>query len=104
MGVSKADWKLFQEKVPKWQEVYMERLDEEYIELLNSDEPASIRFWKLAERIKEDRKNPGVMLRLDKNETVYDIVRLIRYDVITIDDLDGFSEDIRETVQRMIDD
>ena len=24
-GISKADWKLFMEKVPEWQEAYMER-------------------------------------------------------------------------------
>ena len=34
MEVSKQDWKLFQEKIGKWQEAYMEKLNNEYIKLL----------------------------------------------------------------------
>ena len=30
--VSKRDWKLFREKLPGWQESYMERLCKEYVE------------------------------------------------------------------------
>ena len=33
--ITKSDWKLFQERVPEWQEHYMERLIKEYVELLN---------------------------------------------------------------------
>jgi len=29
MEVSKQDWKLFQEKIGKWQEAYMEKLNNE---------------------------------------------------------------------------
>ena len=45
--ILKSDWKLFQERVPGWQEHYMERLIKEYVELLNSPVNASDRFWKL---------------------------------------------------------
>ena len=47
MDISKADWKLFRERIPEWQERYMERLNQEYIELLNSSAPASKRFWDI---------------------------------------------------------
>ena len=40
LDISKADWKLFRERISGWQEAYMERLTREYIELLSSDEPA----------------------------------------------------------------
>ena len=53
-AISKPDWKLFQEKLPQWQEQYMGRLLEEYIELLNSSGNPSDRFWKLEKRIKDD--------------------------------------------------
>ena len=33
--ISKRDWKLYRERLPKWQEHFMERLTREYIELLN---------------------------------------------------------------------
>jgi hypothetical protein len=34
--ISKSDWKLFRERLPEWQEHYMERLTKEYIEYLKS--------------------------------------------------------------------
>ena len=36
MDISKADWKLYRERVPDWQEHYMEKLTEEYVKLLTS--------------------------------------------------------------------
>lgn len=42
--ISKSDWKLFREKVPEWQEHYMERLTKEYIALLSSPGNASDHF------------------------------------------------------------
>ena len=35
MEVSKKDWQLFKEKLPGWQEKYMEKLIAEYTELLS---------------------------------------------------------------------
>ena len=48
--VSKKDWKLFQEKLPDWQEAYMEKLLKEYIKLLQKKSNASDRFWELEKR------------------------------------------------------
>lgn len=39
--ISKSDWKLYRERVPQWQEHYMERLTKEYIQLLSSPGNAS---------------------------------------------------------------
>ena len=68
--VSKKDWKLFQEKLPDWQEAYMEKLLKEYIKLLQKKSNASDRFWELEKRIKKDKKNPGEQLRIEKSETI----------------------------------
>ena len=100
--VSKKDWKLYRERIPKWQENYMERLCREYIELLCSKEDASKRFWTLEERIKKDKKHPGVMIELSRSEMIWDLARLIQLDVITEDDLDGFSEELIEEVRAII--
>lgn len=35
MEVSKNDWKLFRTRIAEWQEAHMERLVEEYIDMLN---------------------------------------------------------------------
>ncbi|WP_333813397.1 hypothetical protein [Muricomes intestini] len=39
--ISKADWKLFRERIGDWQEQYMEKLVKKYIELLSSPGNAS---------------------------------------------------------------
>ena len=101
-NISKADWKLFQEKLPEWQEAYMERLIKDYIKLLQKKCDASERFWKLEERIKKDKKNPGVQLRIEKSETIYNIVYLIRLKVIKIEDLTDFSNELKEEVQQIL--
>ena len=100
--ISKQDWKLFQEKVPVWQEKYMERLVGEYIEFLGSDKPASSKFWELEKKIKEDKKNPGVQLELRKSEAVWDIVMMLRDEVIAQDDLEGFSAELTATVEDLL--
>ena len=100
--ISKQDWKLFQEKVPVWQEKYMERLVGEYIEFLESDKPASNKFWELEKKIKEDKKNPGVQLELRKSEAVWGIVMMLRDEVITKDDLAGYSAELIATVEDLL--
>ena len=87
MDISKKDWKLFREKLPDWQENYMDKLNKQYIELLsNEKETASDKFWELAKRIKNDRKNPGVIMDMRKSEAIWNIINLIRLNVITHDD------------------
>ncbi|OLR59080.1 multidrug transporter [Anaerostipes sp. 494a] len=96
MEVSKSDWKLFRTRITEWQEAYMERLVKEYIDMLKETGNASDKFWKLEERIKKDKKHPGVMLELSKGNMIFDIVALINSGVITKDDLAGFSNDLEE--------
>lgn len=102
MEVSKSDWKLFRNRISDWQETYMERLTREYIDLLSGDENASDKFWKLEGRIKKDKKHPGVMLELSKGNMVFDIVALINSGVITTVDLEGFSDEIKESVNFLL--
>ena len=54
MEISKADWKLFCERVPGWQKHYMEQLAREYVELLTSPGEASDHFWKLKKQVRRD--------------------------------------------------
>ena len=102
MEVSKSDWKLFRERIGDWQETYMERLVKEYMDLLDGEENASDKFWKLEERIKKDKKHPGVMLELNKGNMVFDIAALINSGVITTADLEGFSDELKESVDFLL--
>lgn len=102
MEVSKADWKLYRSRIGEWQEAYMEKLIQEYVQLLSTEENASDKFWKLEERIKKDKRHLGVMLELSKGNMVFDIVALINSGVITVDDLADFSDELKETVDFLL--
>ena len=102
MEISKKDWKLFREKLPDWQEKYMEKLNQEYIELLLKEGNASDKFWELEKRIRTDKKKPGVIVELRKSELVFNLVALMRDGVIEICDLDEFSDDLKEMVRYFI--
>lgn len=100
--ISKRDWKLFRERVPEWQEHYMEQLTKEYIKLLSAPGNASDHFWELEERIKRDKKHPGVLIEMSKSSAIWDIVIFVRKKVITMDELAGFSEDLIEAVKLIL--
>lgn len=99
---SEKDWKLYRSKVADWQEAHMERLCKEYIGILCTDEIGSERFWKLHDRIKEDVKSPGVIVKNSRSEMFNNILGLLSDGVITLDDLDGFSDDLRERLAFII--
>ena len=42
----------------------MDKLNKEYIDLLNGDGRPSENFWALEERIRNDKKDTGVQLRM----------------------------------------
>lgn len=100
--ISKSDWKLFREKLPDWQEHYMEQLTKEYVELLSSPGNASDHFWELEKRIKKDRKHPGVILEMSKSDAIWNIATLVGENVITMDDLEGFSQDLIDAVNLIL--
>ena len=104
MEISKSDWKFYRKKVAEWQENFIYSLNNEYVALLSADDKiASEKFWELEKRIKNDRRHPGVIIEVSKSNAIFDIVRLIRLDVITCDDLVGFSDDLQQAVKELLD-
>ena len=102
MEVSKQDWKLFCEKISAWQEAYMEKLNHEYVKLLEGDGVPSEKFWALEKRIKIDKKHKGVLIEMRKQNMPFDLVDLIRDGVIGCKDLEDFSSELQETVKFLI--
>lgn len=100
--ISKRDWKLFREKLPGWQERYMERLCKEYVELLLGGGKGSEKFWALEKRIKDDRKSPGVIVSVSRSNMIYDVLGLLRDGAITMNDLEDFTEDFQGQIKFMI--
>jgi len=102
MEISKSDWKIFRKKVPEWQEHYMQQLIKKYIILLSAPGNAADHFWELEKRIKIDRKHPGVLIEMKKSNAIWDIAMYVRNEVITMDDLAGFSEDLIDAVKLIL--
>ena len=75
MEITERDWKIFRKKVANWQECYMERLVVEYITFLQSEKPASSKFWELEKRIKQDKKCPGVLIQMRRSTAINNIIR-----------------------------
>ena len=70
---TKKDWILFREKFAERQEAYMDKLNKEYIDLLKSKGKPSEKFWALEERIRNDKKDKGVQLRMSRSECLSNI-------------------------------
>ena len=78
----------------------MERLAKEYMELLSSDMQSSDKFWKLDQRIKQDKRRTSVLARGVSRSNMFQlIINLIYEEAISEDDLKEFIEDLRDTVK-----
>ena len=80
----------------------MQRLCHEYASLLTSEKAGSQAFWELNERIKQDKKSPGVQVELRKATMLWDIVAMLRDGVINMENLAGFSDELIENVKSVI--
>lgn len=96
---SEKDWKLFRSKIADWQESYMEKLNKEYIELLSAEGNASDKFWALEKRIRENKKDCGVQCEMSRSNQFYIMMSLPNEGAITMEDLDDFSDDLKDTVR-----
>ena len=95
------DWRRFREKLPSWQETYMNKLNNEYMELLSGEGNPSEKFWALDKRMKEDKRSPGVQLEMRKSDLLIDLIALLRHGVIGLDDLQEFSDEFKMQVSRI---
>lgn len=102
MQISERDWKIFREEIPDWQERYMERLEIEYIALLQNEKNASSKFWEMEKRIKQDKKSPGVIIDMRRSTAINNIVSFVLDEVISLDDLEEFSADLKEAVKYIV--
>ena len=75
----------------------------QYVEMLYGDSEASSRFWALEERLNRDKLSSGVIANDIRRSTMHrEIANLLIDSVITLDDLDGFTEDIKSYAQHWI--
>ena len=81
----------------------MDMLNREYIAILSEDANPSDKFWKLDKRIKEDRKKAGVQVRMSRSNLICNIISLINEGAISFEDLEDFSDGLKETGGAFID-
>ena len=98
-SVKESDWKKFRAKLPGWQEDYMARLCKEYIEILSQDKSSADRFWELEKRIRQDKRDLGVICEMRRSKMLLNIQGLLAEEAITLDDLDDFSDELKEWVK-----
>lgn len=99
MEFTKQDWALFREKIVGWQESYMEKLNKEYIKILEGIGNPSEKFWQLEKRIKKDKKRCGVSIEMRKQDLAVNLVSLVNDGVISFNDIKMFSNGLQETVR-----
>ena len=64
---------------------------------MSGDGSEADKFWELCKRIRED-SCAGVQISMRGSDPLPIICRMINEEVITLGDLDGFSEELREAV------
>ena len=72
-----------------------------YIELLSRDGSEAKKFWELYKRIRRDKRCTGLQAEMRSSEILANLCRLVNEGAIGYDDLDGFSEELREDVIRI---
>ena len=76
----------------------MDRLNHEYIELPSGEGNLSDKFWALEERIRQDKKDSGVQAEISRSNMKFILMDLLDEGAITAADLDGFSDDLRDSL------
>ena len=97
-SVKESDWKLFRKLLPEWQERFMERLIAEYAKVIADKGLASDRFWKLQKRLQKDVRKVGVCAEMRRSIMDMNLRSLLHEGAITKDDLDGFSDELRQSL------
>ena len=76
----------------------MDRLNKEYIKILSADKKPSEKFRKLEKRLKVDKHKTGVSIDMRRSQLIPNMVSLIEDRVISLADLEEFSDSLKETI------
>ena len=77
----------------------MNMLNQEYIRILSREGLASDKFWELEKRIHTDKRSISVVADMRRSQMYSNQLSLLVNEIIRKDDLDGFSEELAETVK-----
>ncbi len=94
--INESDWRLFRARLPEWQKRYAENLISDYLKLLADPGNSVDKIFALGKRIQDDQKNLGTRLNMSRSHAYINISSLLDAGVISFDDLEGFSDDLRK--------
>lgn len=97
--IDEADWRLFKERMPLWRERQMEKMVKNYQQILSSDKTAEEKFFKLQRRMEKDNWCTIFSVEMSSSKVNINIMDLLTAGIITQDDLEGFTPDLRETMK-----
>lgn len=78
--------------------MYINQLNQEYLDILNGENKPSEKFWQLDARINNDKKSPGIELEMKRSHLIKNILTLLEEDVISNKDLEKFSHELQTTI------
>jgi hypothetical protein len=95
-----SDWKTFRKLVSEWRERYLQKKNDEIIEILTDESKTPTeRFWDAKERMKEEAKI--LVDCLDghsRSKMAWYLLLMHRHELIQDYDLKEFSEALREQI------
>ena len=97
-SVKESDWKLFKKLLPERQERFIGRLLGEYSTMLAGQGLALDKFWRLQKRLQKDVRKVGVCAEMRRSVMDMNLRSLLLEGAISKDDLDGFSEELRQSL------
>jgi hypothetical protein len=100
MKPQESDWKTFRKRVPEWRERYLEERNREIIGILSEEgKTPTERFWDAEERIKKEaRILVDCLDGHSRSKMAWYLMLMHRYGLIRDEDLEEFSEALRERV------
>ena len=71
-----------------------------YMRILQDEELApSQKFWELEKRIRNDKKDTGVIIDMRRSRMVLNMLNLLNEGAITMEDLEDFSEELKDHIR-----
>lgn len=101
----KADWKLFRQRIPEWRERYLQGRNMELVRsLADPDKSHTEQFWDTKEKMDEiSRILTECLDHLSKLQMTQSLLLMIHYGMIDKNDLNEFSEVLRNKISNHLD-
>lgn len=101
--VSEADWKRFRKRVDEWRERYLAQKNQKIIAILNDEKRTPTeQFWDAKDKMQEEADILRACLdHHSRSKMPMSLAAMFQHGLIEEKDLEEFSEELRETIQKL---